>query len=648
MKQLILSVLLAIALSPAPMFRVTAQEKPAQPLTEEQQKQKEENEKLAFALIEQIANEAQFLKLPENRIRMQFGLADLLWAQNAERARSMFSLAGDGVAELMRASEPADRERRGPGAVRSGMQLRQELVLTAARHDAQLAYQLLAATKPASTTVANPNDPTAARRIELEDMLEQSLLSQIAALDPKFALQQAEQLLDKGELPRSLADVLRQLQTKDKEGAAKLEDRIVKKLQTANMLATNDVGGLAMSLLQPGPRTAGAALASTTTGPQPLLSASAYQDLLGAVIDAAMKATPQAATAQRRPTNPGRGRGANATAAANTARNNNQQQPRPTDAQLEQANARRLLNGLVILLPQVDQYAPSKASALRQKMTEQGVSENRRGQMAQFAGIMQQGGSSETLLAAASAAPPAMQSRIYRQAALRALDEGNSDRAKQIATDHLDPRSRDALLQTVQFRELAKKADGTGIEEVRQLLSGLSSDAERINALLQMSESARKNNPELALQLVDQAREYTNRRATSYQQFEQQVRISAAYSALGSTQAFDVLEPGIMHLNELLSAAAVLSGFEVNVFRDGEMPLQGGSALNDTVRRFAQQIGLLAKTDYERAQALANRFQNAEPRVMARLSMAQVLLGNEPPSNNRNNRRFGGPITVSN
>ena len=647
MKQVILSVLLALALSSAPMFRVTAQEKPAQPLTEEQQKQKEENEKLAFALIEQIANEAQFLKLPENRIRMQFGLADLLWAQNAERARSMFSLAADGVAELMRASEPADRERRGPGAVRSGMQLRQELVLTAARHDAPLAYQLLAATKPASTTVANPNDPTATRRMELEDMLEQSLLSQIAALDPKFALQQAEQLLDKGELTRSLADVLRQLQTKDKEGAAKLEDRIVKKLQTANMLATNDVGGLAMSLLQPGPRTAGAALASTTTAPQPLLSASAYQDLLGAVIDAAMKATPQAATAQRRPTNPGRGRGANATAPANTARNNNQQQ-RPTDAQLEQANARRLLNGLVVLLPQVDQYAPSKASALRQKMSEQGVSENRRGQMAQFAGIMQQGGSSETLLAAASAAPPAMQSRIYRQAALRALDEGNSDRAKQIANDHLDPRSRDALLQTVQFRELAKKADGTGIEEVRQLLSGLSSDAERINALLQMSESARKNNPELALQLVDQAREYTNRRATSYQQFEQQVRISAAYSVLGSTQAFDVLEPGIMHLNELLSAAAVLSGFEVNVFRDGEMPLQGGSALNDTVRRFAQQIGSLAKTDYDRAQALANRFQNAEPRVIARLAMAQVLLGKELPTNNRNNRRFGGPITFSN
>jgi hypothetical protein len=146
------------------------------------------------------------------------------------------------------------------------------------------------------------------------------------------------------------------------------------------------------------------------------------------------------------------------------------------------------------------------------------------------------------------------------------------------------------------------------------------------------------------LQLVDQAREYTNRRATGYQNFEQQLRVSAAYNALGSSQAFDVLEPGIMHLNELLSAAAVLSGFESNVFRDGEMPLQGGSGLGDTVRRYAQQIGRLAKIDYERSQALASRFQNAEPRIAARLAMVQVLLGQEPGIETRNNFRFRGPF----
>lgn len=637
MKFVICIVLLTIALAVAPFTEVAAQENATQSVTEEQKQQKLQNEQRAAALIEQIANESQFLRLPENRIRMQFGLADLLWDQNPERARSMFSLAADGVAELMRTSEPQENPRRRQGPMRSGVQLRQELVLAAARHDAALAYQLLAATKPVST--ANPNDPAGSRRFDAEEMLEQNLLAQIAALDPKFALQQAEQLLDKGELKRSLADVLRQLQSKDKEAAAKLEERIVKKLQTANLLTNNEAGGLAMSLLLPGPRTSDEKAALTGTPAQSLISQSAYQDLLAAVIDTAMKTTAQAVTAtattQRRGY-AGRGRA--------TQRVVNVGQPQPTEAQMEQANARRLLAGLRVLMPQVDQYTPGKATALRQKMTELGLSENQRGSFAQFANLSAGNGSSDSLLAAASTAPPNARSRIYRQAAMRALDEGNPDRAKQIANDHLEPRARDAVLQTVEFRQLATKSEGARMEEIKQALGSLSSDGDRINALMQMSDSVRKENPELALKLVDQAREYTNRRATGYQQFEQQLRVSAAYNALGSTQAFDVLEPGIMHLNELLAAAVVLSGFETNVFRDGEMSLQGGSGLGDTVRRYAQQIGRLAKTDYERSQALASRFQNAEPRIVARLAMVQVLLGQEPRNDTRNNFRFGGPF----
>ena len=51
---------------------------------------------------------------------------------------------------------------------------------------------------------------------------------------------------------------------------------------------------------------------------------------------------------------------------------------------------------------------------------------------------MQQG-TSDSLLATAPSAPQMMQSRIYQQAAMRALDEGNADRARQIANDHLEP-----------------------------------------------------------------------------------------------------------------------------------------------------------------------------------------------------------------
>src|SRR5687767_15335505 len=94
---------------------------------EQKQKEKEEAEKKAAALLEQIVGEVQLLKLPENRIRIQIAAADLLWKLNEPRARSLFSLTADGVAEMMRSPEN--------NLQRSAVQLRQEVVLTAAQHD---------------------------------------------------------------------------------------------------------------------------------------------------------------------------------------------------------------------------------------------------------------------------------------------------------------------------------------------------------------------------------------------------------------------------------------------------------------------------------------------------------------------------------
>src|SRR6185295_14676401 len=67
---------------------------------EQQQKEKDAAEKKATALLEQIVGEVQLLKLPENRIRVQIAAADMLWKQNEARARSMFSLAADGLNEM--------------------------------------------------------------------------------------------------------------------------------------------------------------------------------------------------------------------------------------------------------------------------------------------------------------------------------------------------------------------------------------------------------------------------------------------------------------------------------------------------------------------------------------------------------------------
>jgi hypothetical protein len=205
----------AILIAPAMMVRGQDAAPPAS--TEQQEKEKAALEKKALTVLDQVIAEAAALKLPENRIRLQITSADLLWKRSEARARTLFAQAADGLAEMVRNADNNrdSNERRNPGQNRGPAQLRQELVLTIARYDAPLAYQVLAATR----SLTPPAENAAGEIFNADENLEQMLLSRVALSDPKLALQNAEQFLDKGEFPRSLSTVLAQLQQKDKESA---------------------------------------------------------------------------------------------------------------------------------------------------------------------------------------------------------------------------------------------------------------------------------------------------------------------------------------------------------------------------------------------------------------------------------------------
>ena len=637
---------LALGLFSFSAWPVFAQDQPAaQPSAEELEKQKAEREKNAYRLLDQVIDEAQSLRLTENRVRVQVGAADMLWDQNQARARSLFAMAAEGVAEMGRSQASAiDRRVQsinegngfayqggvqvGPPPNMRSFQLRQELVMTAARHDAALAYQMLAATKPPANL-----QPTAEQRgpranMTSDENLEQQLLGRIAALDPKLAAQNAEQMIDKGQLPPTLADVINQLRRQDPAAADKLTDKTLKKIQATNLLSNTEVTGLVQTLLRLGPRTAGdtstaPASSKPTSGRPPVLEQAAYVDLLSAVVEAALKATPgsqnRVATAQR-------GR-----AGVGPGRQPATPQP-PTDAQIEQNNARRMLAISQMLMPMVDQYLPAKAQALRQKLSELGMPVS----LAQTLNSNQGGEpTTDALIQAAANAPQQMQSRLYQQAAYKALEEGDPERARQIANDHLQPNVRDNVMKQIDFRELAKKAEGARIEDVRQAVARLQTENEKINLLIQVANEAQKTDQKLALQLLEDARQIANRRATAYQHFEQQLRVARAYAGIDPARSFEILEPGIVQLNELLAAAAVLSGFEINMFRDGEMAIQGGNGLTNMVNRFGQELAQLAKSDFERSETLAGRFQFAEARIMTRLAIVQGIL-RERPAGSRN------------
>src|SRR6266404_7535362 len=595
------------------------------PDPEQQQEEKLKLERKATALLDQVVTEAQGMKLPENRARVQITAADMLWDRSQARARGLFSDAATVLGQMALDADRTDREE-----VQTLNQLRQELVLTAARHDADLAYHMLR-----STQSLTANNASNGRRgpVDPQSNLEQNLLAAIAASDPKVAYQKANESLDKVEYPTALARVLAQLQVKDPEAFKKLSDKTLSRLGSDSLLASREATSLAMSLLMPGPRVSASTSADANkpaANTAQVLNESAYHDLIDNAVTASLSVTSLGS---------GNIRGGGGRGPFRGSQQNPQSTSPPDDTQVRQNNARMLLFGLSTMLPQIDQYLPERAQALRQKLTELGMGNNAVVNYGNQMRTAMQQGTSDSLEAAAKVAPPQIQSRLYEQAAQKAVDEGNTDRALQIANDHLDESGRNSIMQAVDFKRIATTASPEKLNDIKLKLAALPSDSDRVKYLLELATATQKDNPKLALRFLEDARTLVSKRATNFKEFEDQLQVADAFGPLDPKRSFDVLELGIAQLNELLAAAQVLNGFEVDVFRDGELPLQGGSDLGNMVERYGQELAALSKIDFDHARMTADRFQLPEPRLLAKLSIVQVALGVQPMAIDNNRRR---------
>jgi len=115
-------------------------------------------------------------------------------------------------------------------------------------------------------------------------------------------------------------------------------------------------------------------------------------------------------------------------------------------------------------------------------------------------------------------------------------------------------------------------------------------------------------------------------RATNYEQLQNKLQVIRVLGASDPARTFELLQSGIDQLNELISAAATLNGFEVEMFASNEMPLPGNSQLGAVVVQYGRELALLAKSDFRRAVAAAEQFQYPEASLFARLSIVEAAL----------------------
>ncbi|HEX8459736.1 MAG TPA: hypothetical protein VF656_20750 [Pyrinomonadaceae bacterium] len=546
-----------------------------------------ELERKALALLEEVAGEVSALKLVENRVRLNAAAAEILWTRNQERARELFNAAANDLATITVGVDAEDPEYY--SLTNATLQLRQRLLGIMAERDPKLALEFLRATRQPPP----PVQPGANFRQPDQDlMLEAQLAQQVAARDPQQALRIAEEVLSRG-LSSNLLPLLDQLGARDPEGAARLVAGIVRRLRNANFVADYEAANIAayvLTVTRPQETAAGnqttvaAARNSNNNARRIQLDEATRRELVNLMVGAAV--------------------GAEARGSQNVG---------------------GLLSAMRNLMPEIERYAPTQAAGVRRRL--EGYERRVEGNPREYRQLLETG-TTDALVEAAAKATPEMRQHLYRSAAWKALNEGNPERARQIITSNIEnTRQREQMLKELEQQIFWRAATEGKLEQAQAILARIKSTDERVGMLLHLARvTSARGNKKAATALLDEAWNLVGGRARGQSQFFVQLQMAEGYAHLAPSRGFEIVEANVMHLNELVAAALLLEGFGQEAFAQDELKGQDSSQWGSLAFQCNEALAALAVADFERARAVADRFQRLELRLPARLAIARGIL----------------------
>ncbi|MBV9210366.1 MAG: hypothetical protein JOZ52_07040 [Acidobacteria bacterium] len=590
-----------LAQTPAPTPEAQTETKPQSKTDKEQEE--EAQKKLtaqALELLDAVIKDNERLTLPQNRAYVSINAASLLWKYDEPQARSLFKDASADLRTMM--NEPETEEM--PRGYRQKMertQLREKLLFSVARLDARLALVLLEETRPAPSQKKENASP-----VDAEEEFEARLASIIAQNDPSQAVELARKSLAKG-FSYNLPNLLSEIQKKDSEAASQLAVDILAKLKTTTLATNQEAYSVAVMLLRMASDEQ--AQKSASKDSKPMLSDQSMRELAELIASAVLNASSETA-------------------------------------------ARYMSIGS--LMPLLEKYAPSRAQQLRRKNADEAESDEggdeieETGAWQQYQKLMESG-STEDWLAAAEKVEPGMRETFYRQAAFRLTNEGKTDRARQLISEHIaDPDQRAQMLKELDRQALAASASQGKMDETRKYLSSVATNEERISALAQLASAvALKGDKKIALQLLEEARNLSPSRPKYSRQLVAQLQIARAYAVADPDQSFAILEPSIDRLNDIIAAGIMLGEFfaEEDAVRDDELVIHPFIQMIESFQmQYGRDLNTLARANFTRTRDAAEKFQRYEVRLLARLLLAQSILApkseSDKPAPYLQNRRY--------
>lgn len=575
---------------------VRAQTDPPAPETAEAQKKKEteqrqELEKKTLALLNDVASAAWSLKLPENRLYIISNTADLLWTVDEKRARNLYWEALNSI-NLITPSQPArnagERVTKAEGETNlrgymSTFRLRQSLLRRIAQRDSQLALEMLRATRQVAPQMFGSEFP-----IPDDRQLEQEIASEVAGRDPAHALQVARESLAKG-FSFELFNLLYQLNQKDSEKASAFAGDIIAKLRTTNVAKDFRASSIGIRLLESS-RIRDTTPARSAESPKPLtLNDEQKRDLVDVLTNAALNVS---------------------------------------------ANS-HLLYDISDVMPEIQEFFPERRSALERKILtfNETLTKQQRDQNTYNTLIRR--GMPEEIVRVAASANDDDRDHLYRQAAIIASFRGSTESFRDFVSKEVNNEGEQRkLLDLLDNEEITLAALRKQVDQLKKLLPKIRRKEERARAMAEVALLLKEKGEDAeAATLLDEAATLIKTDLKSETHSNALLTLLCAYALIDPPKAFALAERTVDQANSQISFLMLVDKVvKSGAIKKSEIILnQGGiMSLNSMVFRYGKGVTALAKTDFNRTRALADRFDRNELRVLARLLIVKGLMGSAP------------------
>ena len=210
------------------------------------------------------------------------------------------------------------------------------------------------------------------------------------------------------------------------------------------------------------------------------------------------------------------------------------------------------------------------------------------------------------------------------------FESGDLERARKLANEFTwdKPSSKQFVLQELDHAQRIVNEDTSP-----EILSGakeLRNERETFYYLFRMATEIGPRNRQTTLKLLDRASELTNELSPERHQVQYQIGLAVRYCQVKSDRCFAMMEPIIQKMNELVSAATKLNGFDNRYLRNGEWNMTAEGGVGSLLTMLAQNAVYFALFDLDRAVAMSSQFERREIRMMAQLKLAQGVLEGPP------------------